>query len=147
MSSYFETVILPLNAHSEAGKSREQILTNLPWAPTPTTNVSYTASNRVLIIGRGAEVELASSGINAPLETFVFDPDEKRYEGVNLTGYLGRYALQVEQVKNDDSDSGNIGKAMGVANGFFDQVLDLGETPMIEAAIKPPGYYLSLIHI
>jgi len=89
----------------------------------------------------GAHTNDQCSGINAPLETFVFDPDEKRYEGVNLTGYLGRYALQVEQVKNDDSDSGNIGKAMGVANGFFDQVLDLGETPMIEAAIKPPGYY------
>lgn len=140
MSNYLETITLQLTAESEVGKHRSQVLTSIPWQPTPTTNVSYTASNRVLIIGSGEEVNKAKESLPAPIECFVLDLEDVRFSGAKLDGYLGRFSAQLPGAGDEDTES-NIGRMLGVANGLFDQVLDFGDTPAISAAIKPPGYY------
>ncbi|MBX2869173.1 MAG: 4Fe-4S binding protein [Acidiferrobacterales bacterium] len=143
MSNYLDTIALTLTASSESGTAREQVLSAIPWQPTPTTNVSYTAANRVLIIGDGEEVEKIESTLPAPVECFSMDPAEDRFSGAKLEGYLGRFSLHLPTGSHSqaESDQTNIGVMLGVANGLFDQVIDLGESAMIGAAIKPPGYY------
>ncbi len=143
MSNYLETIALPLTADSETGAARKQVLSSIPWQPTPTTNVSYTAANRVLIIGKGEAVKTIKSTLPAPVECFSMDPDEARFAGAELTGYLGRFSAHLPQTEqsHDEAEQLNVGMMLGVANGLFDQVIDLGDSPMIAAAIKPPGYY------
>ena len=41
----------------------------------------------------------------------------------------------------NSSSRNNLGLLFNIANGLFDQVIDCSPAPLINAAIKPPGYY------
>ncbi len=143
---------MPLD--TDADRLRQQVLQSMPWAPTATTNVSYVAANRLLIIGdekMAAELEsllpekilcynaqpAQNSRIAKPLNGHLC-------AGLVVSGYLGRFKVLIDQHqtnKSQDQQVNNLANILGIESGYFDQVLDCGDEPIIEAVIKPPGYY------
>ena len=153
MSSYLDALNLSLPAQTAAGKIRLQVLTQLPWAPTPTTMVSYVSSNRVLIIAEESNALAIEARLPKKMQAYLaLDASQTSVSTITngwnvsqlkLNGYLGRFEAFFEsQEPNDSADSNaNLGLAFNIANGLFDQVIDCSPLPLIKAAIKPPGYY------
>ena len=158
MSNYLETIDLPLKRESHLGEIRHQVLSTASWMPTPTTNVSYTSSNRVLVIAdidRGQDI---ASRLGERMSCYLAVPSDKNgvtlisnawnVSEIALSGYLGRFTAElvevdsaVDQTAGAEDPGNNLGKILGIKNGLFDHVVDCGITPTISASIKPPGYY------
>lgn len=153
MSNYLDSINVGLPAQTDAGKIRLQVLTELPWAPTPTTMVSYVSSNRVLIIAEQSRALEIQAMMPEKMQTYLaFLTDDTSVSGVangwnvsqlSLTGYLGRFEAFMDLPHQDEATGpeNSLGLALNIANGLFDQVVDCSPIPLISAAIKPPGYY------
>ncbi|MEJ2177455.1 MAG: 4Fe-4S binding protein [Gammaproteobacteria bacterium] len=151
MTSYLETIQLELGTDTPAGQVRHQVLSGVPWSPTPTTNVSYVASSRVLVIAgmqQGKEIE---SRLGDRIQVFIAVPASSsssldasnvwQVKELVLEGYLGRFTAAIGNEVDSQDDVFDLGQAFGIQNGLFDHVVDCGEEALIKAAIKPPGYY------
>ncbi|MGI9317275.1 MAG: hypothetical protein ACR2QW_08105, partial [bacterium] len=153
MTNYLDTIQLELGSSTPEGEARHRVLSSIPWSPTPTTNVSYVASNRVLVISeldQGKEIE---TRLGDRIQTFIAVPaatssssisvDAWHVAGLALEGYLGRFTAWLGDDVDNGGDGLNLGQIFGIQNGLFDHVIDCGEEAAISAAIKPPGYYFS----
>ena len=151
MPSYLETIELNLTRKTPEGEARYSVLSSIPWSPTPTTNVSYVASNRVLVIAELERGEQIESQLGERMQTFIAVPSESssssigpnawQVAGLELEGYLGRFSARLGDRVDGNEDVLNLGRLMGIQNGLFDHVIDCGSEATISAAIKPPGYY------
>ena len=153
MSSYFDALEISLSADTDVGKNRLQALKQVPWAPTPTTTVSYVSSNRVLIIADEARALMAQAKLPEKMQAYLAlltneSSVSKITNGWNVSsmqvkGYLGRFEAFVDGQNADeqqDSDN-NLGLLFNIANGLFDHIIDCSAQALVKAAIKPPGYY------
>ncbi len=151
MSTYLDAIELELNRHTPAGEARYQVLSSISWSPTPTTNVSYVSSNRVLIIADLEKAREIESKLDQRLQTFIAVPSDtdsaaKISNGWNVAnlyveGYLGRFTARLGGDVDAEDDSMSLGHIFGIQNGLFDHVLDCSLEPLMSAAIKPPGYH------
>ena len=159
MSSYWDALDLHLAADSDSAKWRRAALEAAAWSPQPTTRVSYTAANRVLIVADAATA--ARIGAQLPEKILVYAAipaaqsgaagraDSYHCAGLTVRGYLGRFQATIDgdgdDGDGDDGDDGgrDLATVFDIRSGFFDQVLDCGDAPLITAAIKPPGYYFA----
>jgi len=150
MGNYLESLGLELSCDSAAARLRHEVLSDTPWAPTPTTNVSYVAANRLLIIAgleRAREIEAT---LPEKMMCYFALPAKKSHTakvvnahhcaGLAISGYLGRFKASINGISSAEQD-GNLANIFNIETGVFDQVVDCGERPLIEAAIKPPGYH------
>jgi ferredoxin len=155
MSSYLEVLNLDLSNDTVSGKLRQQVLQTLPWSPSPTTNVSYVAANRLLIIADMETAREIESALPEKMLVYIAVPADKsgaiktangyRCAGLSISGYLGRFEVLIDQHKEIRDDSGlesnNLANIFNISSGLFDQVLSYGKDPLISAAVKPPGYH------
>jgi len=151
MRSYLETIQLELGTDTPVGQARNQVLSTVPWLPTPTTNVSYVASNRVLVIASLQQGKAIESKLGDRIQVFIAVPASSsssleasnvwQVNGLVLEGYLGRFTAAIGNEVDSQGDVFDLGQAFGIQNGLFDHVIDCGEEAGIKAAIKPPGYY------
>ena len=151
MPSYLETIELDLKRNTPEAEVRYSVLSSIPWSPTPTTNVSYVASNRVLVIAELESGEQIESQLGERIQTFIAVPSESssssigpnawQVAGLELEGYLGRFSARLGDRVDGEEDVLDLGRLMGIQNGLFDHVIDCGNEAAISAAIKPPGYY------
>ncbi len=151
MPGYLEILGLRLSATTAVGQARYEVLSAVPWSPTPTTSVSYVAANRVLLImdaTRGAAVE-EELGERFICYTAVTDGDDVqplpanvwRVPGLVLEGHLGSFRGRLPGVNPAADEPDSLGMAMGIPNGLFDHVIDGGGSALLGAAVSPPGYH------
>ncbi len=154
MNNYLSVLNLNLSDESESGKHRREVFESTPWAPAPTTQVSYTAANRLLIIADPQTAGDIKARLPENFLCYVAIPSQKsspaggatahHCAGLSVDGYLGRFRIRFDQhdatnpVADDDK---NLADLFNIESGFFDQVLDCGDEPLVTAAIKPPGYH------
>lgn len=152
MSSYLEAIELNLPQQSVRGQIRHKVLASTLWSPTPTTNVSYVSSVSVLIVASQAQAQAIAERLEAKMVCYFAMPAAQsaasalangwQVNAVTLQGYLGRFTASLGDMQvAADSAACNLGLLLGIGNGLFDQVIDCGESPLISAAVKPPGYY------
>ena len=117
---------------------------------TPTSVVSYLSHGRVLVIGSEADALAAAHrlddsltatlvipGASSPATTVVDGFTSLRGGKPSLSGSLGNFRLTF-----DDTDAENPPAAIAMfTQARFDLVLDLGDAPMLQAEVPPPGYY------
>ncbi len=152
MSNYLQALNLSLSTESPSGKLRQQVLESTPWVPTPTTNVSYVAANRLLIIADLETAQEIETQLPEKILSYIAVPADKSGSAkpanafncaeLVVSGYLGRFQILIDQRQDsDDGDNNNLAKIFNIPSGLFDQILSCGKEPLISAAIKPPGYY------
>ena len=153
MSSYFDALEISLPATTQAGKARLQALKQIPWAPTPTTTVSYVSSIRVLIIADEDRALIAQAMLPEKMQAYLAllaneSSVSKISNGWNVAslqirGYLGRFEafVDIDDINQQSESENNLGLLFNIANGLFDQVIDCSPQALVNAAIKPPGYY------
>jgi ferredoxin len=152
MSNYLQALNLSLSAKSDTGKLRQQVLESTPWAPAPTTNVSYVAANRVLIIADLDTAQEIEQKLPEKILCYIAVPSKKsgsakvangfNCAGIEINGYLGRFTVLIDQHQDQNTDlDNNLANIFRIQTGVFDQVLSYGKKPLISAEIKPPGYY------
>ena len=154
MSNYLAALNLNLSAESEGGKHRREVFESTPWAPTPTTNVSYTAANRLLVIADPHTADDIRARLPEKFLCYVAIPSQKSSRAevatahycadLSVSGYLGRFRALIDQhdATNPVADQhNNLANQFNIESGFFDQVLDCSDEPLVTAAIKPPGYH------
>ena len=155
MSNYLTALNLDLSAKSESGKHRREVFASTPWAPAPTTTVSYTAANRLLIIADPETAGGVEARLPEKLLCYVAIPSQHsgptttanahHCAGLIVSGYLGRFGVMID--RHDAGDPAvadarnNLAGLFNIESGLFDQVLDCGDEPLVAAAIKPPGYH------
>ena len=116
-----------------------------------TSQISYVSNGHTLVIGDAEQALDAAVKLKAQGATVVHrDPSATGIEkqltdsGIAvftvpqllLTGHLGAYkAIAVDAKKDID-----LGVSVYLESGAFDLVLDMSETPLIGAALKPFGY-------
>ncbi len=157
MTNYLDSIELTLSQATDSGRIRHQVLSTIPWSPTPTTNVAYVSSNRVLIIANLELAQSIESRLGEKIQVYIGIPSDRsgvslagnawNVWSITLAGYLGRFIAHLAdpgqnsiQGGDDDTDT-NLGKILGIQNGLFDHVIDCSAEPLIHAAVKPPGYY------
>ncbi len=153
MSSYFEALDLALPSNTVEEKVRNEVLSRVPWTPTPTTRVSYVASNRVLIIASLEKAQQVESRLDKKLVSYIAIPAERsglaavsnawKVRNLSLNGYLGKFHAMIDSDGGNatDSELNNLGKILNIENGLFDHIIDGSDEPLLTAAVKPPGYY------
>jgi ferredoxin len=142
---------LNLPDSSANGRARMQAL-DLRHRPevAPTSLVSFLSHGRVLIIGDEARALAAAGRLGEGLVATLFCPADQRpatatVDGLtvvrggspSLTGSLGSYTLSLSE-SGDESESPAVAL---LTQARFDLVLDLGETPLLQQEVLPPGYY------
>ena len=117
---------------------------------TPTSVVSYLSHGRVLVIGDEAAALDAARRLDDSLTATLVVPGADVPATVNvdgltclrggkpaLSGSLGNFRLGF-----DGTDAEQPPAAVALfAQARFDLVLDLGDAPMLQAEVPPPGYY------
>ena len=153
MSSYLDAIDLVLPAKTSAGEVRQQVLSELSWAPTPASMVSYVSSNRVLIIASESLAMKIQAQLPDKMQTYLAliaaESSVSKVTNawntgeIQLQGYLGRFEafLNSQDIQAGDEQDNNLGLLFNIANGLFDQVIDCSDDALITATIKPPGYY------
>jgi ferredoxin len=158
MNNYLEALDLELDTTSDAGRIRHSILEATPWAPTPTSSVSYSSANRLLIIGDVENARDIESRLPEKIFCYIAVPSEKsgacattnayNCAELSVSGFLGRYDVYMDHLSGIDAqhdkgnlDNNNLARVFNIESGLFDQVLDLSDEALIGAAIKPPGFY------
>lgn len=148
MPSYWDALNLDLAAGGDRAQHRRAALEAAAWAPAPTTRVAYTAANRVLVIADADRAAAIAARLPDKILTYTAVPSRQsgaagarthHCAGLAVRGYLGRFRATID---GDGDDAGrDLAEVFGIPSGFFDQVLDCGDAPLITAAVKPPGYY------
>lgn len=144
MNNYWTALNLNLPAESAREKHRRAVFEATEWAPTPTTQVAYTAANRLLVVAdadtaRGIQARLPDkllcyAAIPSPQSGAGESANAHRCARLKVGGYLGRFVATID-------DGGDLAGVFGIQSGFFDQVLDCGDAPLLTATLAPPGYH------
>ncbi len=112
--------------------------------------VTYRARSCLLVIGRADRLREVLPRIAESLKIVAFargpDVQEPPPAGatwvvgqiVELSGHLGKFTARSLGKAGQHLDCGPFSENR---DGYFDLVLDLGQPPMIDAEIAPPGYY------
>ncbi len=127
--------------------------------PLPRSNrfVSYESRGCILLAGPPAPVLELANRLRQHLQVVAVIDGAKpmaRYLGMtvltgrvrSLHGYLGRFSAQAQSLdkrSDEGPDAARIDLATRSSNedGFFDVVIDLSETPLIDRELPPPGYF------
>ena len=151
MGSYLETLNLNLPSHTDPGKNRLRVLRQVEWTPPSGTRVSYVSSNRILIVAGVEKAKAIRRQLPKNLLGYVAVPSRVSGElamangwktaGLCLEGYLGRFTAYFDSRQGPRRVVSNLGTVLGLENGWFDQVIDTRQDPLIKAPIKPLGYY------
>ncbi len=151
MSDYFETIGLDLSAQTERGKARQAVLQGMAWNPTPTTLVSYSAANRVLLVMDEVTAVRLEKALGDRFVCYIAVPGDDdglgaranawRVDNLELVGYLGHFSARLGGDGERPETETDLGRMMGIANGLFDHVIDASETALISAPVPPPGYH------
>ncbi len=117
---------------------------------SPTSLVNFLSHGRVLIVGEEDAVLDAARRLDHGLVSTLFAPSDAQpatgtVEGLTivrggqprLSGSLGGYSLSLGEPGEEDAPAA---VAM-LSQARFDLVLDLGESPLLQQEIPPPGYY------
>jgi ferredoxin len=150
MTMSVEMVELP--SKSEAGKARATALGSLGAIEAePTALVTYQSHGRLVVIGPEAPALQAARSLATQLPVTVLvpgpgRPDPGSNDGIvvvrgggtpEVQGRLGRFSVNLETPEGPVS----LTEAAGLASEFFDLVLDLGDTPLIDYEVPPVGYF------
>jgi ferredoxin len=144
-----ETPELP--STGAAGKARALALGSLgEMAATPTSLVTYQSHGRLAVIGPEDAALRAARQLAGAVPVTVHvpgagRPDPGTSDGIvvvrggaaEVSGRLGRFVVNVSTPEGPVA----LAEAAGSAAEFFDLVLDLGETPLIDYEVPPVGYY------
>ena len=157
MSNYLTSLNLNLSAEDQDGRHRRAVFESTPWAPAPTTNVSYTAANRLLIIADSQTADDVQGRLPEKILCYIAVPARRsgpataanahRCTGLSVSGYLGRFRVLIdrrdtaEATHPPEEHHDNLAGLFNIESGLFDQVLDCGAQASVRAAIKPPGYH------
>lgn len=121
-----------------------------PFAPAPKSTVEYRSRGCVLAIGEGAQLRAAIDRLAPPLQVVVFAtgsgvanalPKHVTWVAgrvIEIKGHLGRFTAKSA---GKDGRQLDCGPFSANRDGDFDLVLDLGQPPLIDAEIAPPGYF------
>lgn len=121
---------------------------------SPTSPVEYRSVGRLLIIGETPTAISIAKQLQKQLHCTVVHEGKAASQGVDIQssrerfpvvnanpvsvdGYLGAFTVTVE----DNDQPSNLAKLLGEPDGFFDLVLDLRPSPLIQREVLPPGYY------
>lgn len=144
-----ETRELP--STGQAGKARASALASLgEMAATPTAIVTYQSDGRVAVIGPETEALQAARELAGRLPVTVLvpgtgRPDPGTVDGIvvvrggtpEVQGRLGRFAVNLATPEGPVA----LVEAAGLPVEYFDLVLDLGATPLLDYEVPPVGYY------
>jgi ferredoxin len=112
--------------------------------------VVFESRGVVLIIGDGPAIAAAVGALAATLKVVAFAPGFTEFGAgrgsvtavggrvISLTGALGAFRAQAATPGGGSAD---IGKFSPNADGTFDLVLDLSNTPLLSGSIAPLGYF------
>ena len=130
-------------------RTPDELQSGTPFSTT--SQISYVSNGHTLVIGDAETALDAALKLKAQGATVVYrDPSVTGIEkqltdsGIAvftvpqlvLTGHLGAYkAIAVDANKDID-----LGVSVYLESGSFDLVLDMSETPLLSAALKPFGY-------
>jgi ferredoxin len=136
---------------TENGRARTEAL-DLRHRPevAPTSLVSFLSHGRVLVVGDESQALDAAGRLGEGLVATLFCPAESRpatatVDGLTvvrggkpvLSGSLGSYTLSLSEPE-DDRESPAVAL---LTQARFDLVLDLGDPPLLQQEVVPPGYY------
>ena len=157
MTDYRNALNLPLSNADAAGRARDVVLAATAWSPTPTTQVAYAAANRVLVVAELAVGEAFVAQLPDALTAYLAVPAAQTARGdgggnntrarvfrcaeLTIDGHLGRFRARCRVDDGSDDGMRDLGEVFAVTDGCFDQVVDCSATPIITAAVKPPGYH------
>jgi hypothetical protein len=144
-----ETPELP--STGAAGKARALALGSLgEMAATPTSLVTYQSHGRLAVIGPEDAALRAARQLAGAVPVTVHvpgagRPDPGTSDGIvvvrggaaEVSGRLGRFVVNLSTPEGPVA----LAEAAGSAAEFFDLVLDLGESPLIDYEVPPVGYY------
>jgi ferredoxin len=115
-----------------------------------TSLVNFLSHGRVLIVGAESAALDAARRLEQGLVPTLFAPSDAKpatgtVEGLTilrggqprLSGSLGGYRLSLGEPGQDDEPA----TVLMLSQARFDLVLDLGESPLLQQEIPPPGYY------
>jgi len=112
--------------------------------------VAFESRGVVLVIGDGPAIAAAVGALVGALKVVAFAPGYTEFGAgrgsvtvvggrvVSLTGALGAFRAQAATPGGGSAD---IGKFSPNADGTFDLVLDLSNTPLLSGSIAPLGYF------
>ena len=117
---------------------------------TATSLVNFLSHGRVLIVGEETAALDAGRRLDQGLVATLFAPSEARpatgtIDGLTivrggqpeLSGSLGGYSLSLGVPEDEEAPAA----VTMLSQARFDLVLDLGEPPLLQQEIPPPGYY------
>jgi ferredoxin len=140
-----------LPTRGPAGKARAVALDSLgALEVTPTALVTYQSHGRLAVIGPEEAALAAARTLSDRLPVTVLvpgpgRPDPGTTDGIVIVrggmpeaqGRLGRFTVNLATPEGPVS----LVEAAGLSSEYFDLVLDLGETPLIDYEVPPVGYY------
>jgi ferredoxin len=144
-------VTLELPCTGPSGKARARALASLgALEAAPTALVTYQSHGRVAIIGPEDKALLAARQLDGKVPVTVLvpgpgRPDPGSSESIvivrggmpEVQGRLGRFTVNLETPEGTVA----LVEAAGLSVEYFDLVLDLGESPLIDYEVPPVGYY------
>lgn len=151
MSSYLEATGLNFNTSGQF-QARYDLLGSTPWAPAPTSAVSYVAGRKLLIIGEMEQAIRVMESLGDRLNVYIAIPADKsglasaagahHAAGLTVKGFLGQFEVLIDQhLERQDPGEQNLARLFDIESGFFDQVWDCRKEPCFTSELKPPGYY------
>ncbi len=154
MSSYLEATGLDFHTSGQF-QARHGLLESAPWTPAPTSAVSYTAGNKLLIIGGMEQAAQAMGLLGDRINAYIAIPADRsglasaanahHAAGLTVRGFLGRFEVLIDQhLERQDSGEKNLARLFDIESGFFDQVWDCRKESCFTSELKPPGYYNEL---
>lgn len=145
--------MLDLSASTENGIARAKSLDFMLAESPPSQVITYLSQGRLLIVGPSDKITEAGSLLESVMHCTLLamvtsaesiqsseerdSVDIYRADFAEIGGHLGRFSIQVSR----DDKMIDLAKTIGIDTGFFDIVLDLNESPMIESEVPPPGYF------
>ncbi len=115
-----------------------------------TSLVNFLSHGRVLIVGEESAALDAARRLDKELVPTIFAPSDAQpatgsVEGFTiirggqprLSGSLGGYRLSLGEAGEEDEPT----TVLKLSQARFDLVLDLGDSPLLQQEIPPPGYY------
>ena len=129
MASYIEVIGFQMNGSDELAKTRNKLIEAADWSPTPTSNVSYVAANRLLIIADTDTAESIESNLPEKILCYVAVPSNKSgvskkanaYNTADLSvkGYLGRFEAYFDSRESEpDHGDNNLARIFGLESGI-----------------------------
>ncbi|MGI9303575.1 MAG: 4Fe-4S binding protein [Gammaproteobacteria bacterium] len=130
------------------GRARLAALDRATREAEPTAILEYKSAGALLIVGESLkQAEPVAASLRGKLNCTVVitgePPGQDRDDAVvfllidKLTGHLGNFVATVMTPNGERT----VSEVTGRGKAPFDMVLDLGGRPLIDAEVRPPGYY------